>query len=344
MTRLAAMAGLGLAAACSDGTGPNQNSFDAAKVEAGLAVVEQATTAPVIRSFGALGASISGSQAPSATGPDRLVSAVRTLAGIVRPEVNAAFVPVIGGDVLGQTYVYHQASGTYVVDPARTGAPANGVRFILYQLDANDHPTSTEAGYADLIDAQSSSSSSAGLTLRVVSGGITYLEYAFALSGSVANATVAVDGFISNGTEQVDFDITTNGQLFWQGGPASIDAHLEVPSKDFAVTVALAGTAGSQSGDGSYDLKVTSGADVLVLEADVAAGVVDASVTYNGSLFATITGPVGSPTVAGENGRELTNAEMAVLGHVVAFAGGVLEVFGGLLEPVGVLLLIGLGL
>ncbi|MEZ4457574.1 MAG: hypothetical protein R2882_13660 [Gemmatimonadales bacterium] len=146
MTRLAALAGLGLAAACSDGTGPNQTSFDAAKVEAGLAVVEQATTAPVIKSFGALGASISGSQAVSATGPDRFVSAVRKLAGIVRPDVNAALVPVIGGDVLGQTYVYNQASGIYVVDPARTGAPANGVRFILYQPDANDHPTSTEVG------------------------------------------------------------------------------------------------------------------------------------------------------------------------------------------------------
>ncbi|MEZ4457573.1 MAG: hypothetical protein R2882_13655 [Gemmatimonadales bacterium] len=43
------------------------------------------------------------------------------------------------------------------------------------------------------------------------------------------------------------------------------------------MTVALAGTAGSQSGDGSYDLKVTSGTDVLVLEADVASGTVDAT-------------------------------------------------------------------
>ena len=44
-------------------------------------------------------------------------------------------VQVIRPAVLGHTYVYDPAAHRYVPDPARTGAPANGVRFILYAAD-----------------------------------------------------------------------------------------------------------------------------------------------------------------------------------------------------------------
>ncbi|MGE0552935.1 MAG: hypothetical protein AB7R55_05850 [Gemmatimonadales bacterium] len=334
---LAAMVG------CSDGTGPTDGEFDAPRVQAGLATIEQASDAPVIASFMALGRHVGASagRVPG-TGASRLVRAVGRMAGLTGPQA-IALVPVMRQSAYGTTFVYDPGQDRYVAAPGRAGAPANGVRFVLYELLENDKPDpAREVGYADLVDAGAAASNSLGVTLEVVAGGVTYLSYAFDLAGSVQSSSLEVEGFLSDGANRVDFAITTTGQMFARGGTVTVDAELSVPGQDFAVSASIEGTADDTNDDGHVALSVRSASDRIDVDATTESGQLDATFTINGSLLATATGHPAEPVIRGEGGRELTPAEHEVLGHIVVFADGVFRLLGNLLEPAGALLLLAL--
>jgi hypothetical protein len=156
--------------------------------------------------------------------------------------------------------------------------------------------------------------------------------------------TVTVKGFMSDGTERVNFELTTTGQLFGRGGTVTLDAKLEVPSQQFQVTTRVVGPAGENQTPAQIELVVKSATDVVALNAKFAAGQVDAAVTVNTKLFATIKGDPASPIIKGEGGRDLTAEELAALGQVFEFSKGVFELIAGLLAPAGALLLLGLGI
>jgi len=342
--------------ACSDrsGTAPNQSTrFDAATLEANVAAMERISSTPVLVSFAALGSHLgsAGVAVPPATSEAGLAAAGRVarlvsrIAGLVGPGTNAQLVPIIRSSVLGKTFVYDSATKRYVVDPARTGAPANGVRFILYQIDpATKEPKpGVETGYADLIDEEASSTTSLGLRLRVVSQGTTYLEYAFEVSGQVVSPTLAVNGYLTDGTDRLNFQLTASGQLIGNGGAIRLDARLEVPSHQFSVTATVQGIGGGGNGDGQVDLTVRSGTDVIVVAGKVQGGQLDASFRVNGALLATATGDPKSPVIRGQDGRELTAEEVKALQQIVGLTEGIFKLFYGLLEPVAALLGLGLG-
>lgn len=343
---MTALGGLVLAAACSDSQGPAQDpaKFNAQKVRDGLATVEAVGASPVLKSFGALGGQIGSSVPTGAPALDRFMGVVREVTGIVRPETQVALVPIIRSGMLGKTLVYDAVAKKYVPSE-RTGAPANGVRFVLYDPDAAGQPDPTkEIGASDLTDEKASSLTSAGLRLKVTSKGSTYLDYSFDVSGSIVAAVVNVSGYMSDGTNRVDFTIATTGQLFGKGGTATVDAKLEVTAQQFKIVAHASGPAGGAAGESRIDVTVTSGSDVLAVAVKVNGTTVDASIKANGTLFATITGTTANPIIKGDGGRELTAEELAAVGEVVKFSQGVFEMIGGLLAPAGALLLIGLGL
>ena len=346
MRTIMASGALAVLAACSDSNAPGQpTTFNSRQVKDGLATVEQVGASPVLKSFQALGGQIGASAgATASSGTDRYVAAVRNIVGILQPQTQAALIPIIRSSMLGKTLVYDPATKKYIASD-RTGAPANGVRFILYQNDASNQPiVGQEIGAADLTDQKAASLTSAGLRLVVTSNGKTFLDYGFDLSGPVAVAVVNVAGYMSDGTDRVDFKITTTGQLFGRGGTATIDAKLEVAAKQFAITAKVKGPAGGGTGPTEIDLTVTAGSDVIMVSSRGTESAIDAKVMVNGKLFATVTGTSANPIIRGDGGRELTTEELAALGEVVKFGEGVFELIGGLLAPAGVLLLIGLGL
>ena len=345
---------LGLAACSERSTiGPTPTDrFDVATFEANLATMERVASTPVLESFKALGqhagsVSVGGSPAAAAgTEPTavagrllRLVSRIATLTG---RSSGAQLVPIIRSEVLGSTFVYDPLSKQYVYDPARTGAPPNGVRFILYQLDEETQAphAEVEIGWVDLIDEKVSSTSSLGLRLRVVSGGVTYLEYGFELSGQLVSPTLAVSGFMSDGTERLTFDLTVSGQVIGHGGAVRLDARLEMPSRGFKVLAAVRGA----GGEGQVDLTVQGGDDLINMKASVQESRLDATFTVNGRLLATAMGDPEHPVIRGEGGRDLTPEELAALAQIVGLAEGLFELFGELLEPVGALLGFGVAL
>lgn len=339
---------LGLAVACSGDSASEpstQNPWDASGVSANVAAIERVAAAPALESYRVLGRyiGVASSSAPAQEGAPALQAVARRLAELTGVAGGPQLVPVVRPAVLGRTYVFDAGAGTYVHDPARSGAPSNGVRFVLYETDAATGAIKpgVEIGYADLIDERASSPTTAGLRFRVVAGGVTYLEYAFELAGLVVSPTLQVNGFMSDGTDRVNFQVLVSGPAWGHGGTARLEAKLELPSEDFSVVTTMESEPGGPS---EVELTVRGGSDVIVVKARVESGQVDATVTVNGKVLATATGDASNPVLRGEGGRELTAEELTALGQIVAFADGVFRLFGELLAPAGALLGLALGL
>ena len=345
--RRLALMGVGFLAACSESNAPERGAFNPARVEAGITTVQRLAASPVLGSLTATGRVAGGVSSAGMIGGNSgagLESALQRLTSATAG-AGAALIPVMQPSVLGRTFVYDASTRKYVPDASRTGAPSNGVRFVLYETAGNGDPVpGREVGYADLTDERRSSPTTAGVRLVVVGGGVTHLDYSFDLTGSLDAATFVVQGFLSDGSDRVNFSIRTSSQLFGRGGDASIDATITVPRHDFTVTAKAAGIAGESNGDGSIDLTVRSGADEIVVEAETVEGQIDATFTVNGELFATATGDARSPAIRGQGGRDLTAEELEALGAIVQMAEGLFELVGGLLAPAGALLLIALGI
>lgn len=124
----------------------------------------------------------------------------------IRPNYKA-----LPSEVLGKTFEFDADSGSYV-ESDRTGAPGNGVRFIVYAIDPISHEpiVDTEVGYVDLIDLSPSSTSSVGLRMLLVSGGTTYLDYKFNAAPGLNSVVLGVDGYLSDGTSRLNFDVDMN--------------------------------------------------------------------------------------------------------------------------------------
>jgi len=340
---------LGLVAACSDSTSePTPNSWDGTRVSANVATIERVAATPALESYRVLGRYIGGatSTAPAAEGAPAVVAVARRIADLAGAMGGPELVPVVRPAVLGRTYAFDATTQKYQPDPARAGAPANGVRFILYETNAESwviNPA-VEIGYADLIDEKAASQSSAGLRFRVVAGSVTVLEYSFELSGLVVAPALAVQGYMSDGAERVNFQLAVSGPAWGHGGTARLDARLEVPSQDFSVVVKTEAAAGEPNGPAMVEMTIEGGSEVIVVKSKTESGQVDATVTVNGKVLATVTGDAAHPVLKGEDGRDLTADEMAALGQIVAFAGGVFKLFGDLLAPAGALLGLALGL
>ena len=346
---LLTVVGLGLLAGCSDGTAARPGRFNAARVEAGVAAVERAGASPVLSSLQVVGRFAGDVGAPasnvSAARWERgLETTVRRLAATTT-DVGAALIPVMRPSVLGKTFVYDASARKYLPDATRTGAPPNGVRFVLYETAANGDPIpGREVGFADLTDERRSSPTTAGVRLVVVSGGVTHLSYSFDLTGSLDAAKFDVHGFLSDGTERIEFSISTSHQLFGRGGKATLDATLTAAQHDFVVRAKAEGTAGESDGDGQIALTISSGSDEIVVDAQTVEGQLDATFTVNGQLLATATGDPHAPVIRGDGGHELTEEEMHALGAIVGMAESLFKFVSDLLQPAGVLLLIALGI
>ena len=105
-----------------------------------------------------------------------------------------------------------------------TGAPANGVRFILYAINpVTGEPVDPlqEVGYADLLDQSTGSSNS--VRVQLVSNNVTYFDYGVTGSSTASSAQVVVDGYVTDGTTRVNFDLNTSAVQ--TGSEAGLDRY-----------------------------------------------------------------------------------------------------------------------
>jgi hypothetical protein len=191
-----------------------------------------------------------------------------------------------------------------------------------------------ELGYADVIDASSGSSISWRVT--VVSGAVTYLDYAITGTPTSQGGIVTISGFATDGSRRANFTLKNTIVETSSALKLTLDYKLDVPSRNLAfdyVTVLNL----PQSGPNTLTLDLTmagpNGTVNLSGTGDAAGGTY--TVKVNGDLFATITADgSGTPTVTGASGAALTPAEEETLRTIFGWyeeSGDFLE---DLLDPV----------
>ena len=343
------------AAGCTDdATAPDVAArFDARRLAADVVATEQAMRPPIWESFSALSerfelvatatSAVAGSRellrTPNSLTPARskqiAIATAERLMTVVGPDVSPAS-PVLRPGALGRTYVYDATLRRYVLAPERTGAPAGGVRFILYAVNPVTHEpiVATEIGHADLIDEGRTRPTGVGLRLIVVSEGTTYLDYRVAIDGSPNSGTLAVTGFLTDGTTQLDFDIDVSGTAGPGGATMNVAFEFGVPARAFSVVGSADGVHSSTSELGRVNLVVRSGPTKIELAVTGDESTVNATILVNERIFATITGDHHNPVVRGAGGRDLRQEEVEALHGILRLVGGVFELFGNLLKPI----------
>lgn len=208
------MIGALLATACTD-RGPaaiDGADFDARRVEANLQMFDQVLGSAVWQSFRALGPrfTVGGSAVGVFSTPSMSELALQLIAAA---EPGVARVPRLPSEIRGTTLVLDPETLRYVPDPERSGAPENGVRFILYPVNpVTQQPVlDAEIGYADLIDEGEELPDGIALRLEVVSGDVAYLDYRVSAGGTETSGSLTAAGFITDG--QAKRTLSTPGSM-----------------------------------------------------------------------------------------------------------------------------------
>jgi hypothetical protein len=301
--------------------------------------VDLATGAGASASLAQLRSGASGSRVDAVGYADRLRSVLPSEA----PSGFSASSADIPPEALGKTFVFDAETGGYVVSD-RPGAPANGVRFVLYAIDPVTHAIVEpldEIGYVDVIDQSGSNNRSA--RILVVCGSTTYLDYEVNASGTASSGNVLVEGFVTNGTTRGDFRL--DNRIVMTGptsGQLTLDYGIEVPSRDlsfeFEMTLSLDGASEGGAITLSLELSGPNGHVNLAGSFSTLGSTGSLDVDVNGEDFATIT-VTNTPTtsaieIVGADGAALTDGDREALENIFSAFEEAFEVVDDLLRPV----------
>lgn len=320
-------------AACSDSTGPTTPNIDPAATRAALdQVIDQYfVDNPGISSLETFQAAI-GNALPSIAPLDLSFrphsQSLFGLAGRMGANMSAAYARVsslpvlmanIPTELLGTTFVFDPGANQYIPsDPPRTGAPVDGVRFILYDGIA----TLNEVGYLDFVDASTFGSTSATLdvTLKVfitdASTTMPVLQYRVTGTATDTGGTVFFTGFLSDGSSQLDFDFEVTGS-----DATGFSAGFELSAGNIAVTLDLSET---QTGSQTVGASLSVGSDEIrfLVMIDATGEIQGGSGIFfdDGSgevLVAIFSGNIDQgPQLTNAQGDPLTSAELQALASI----------------------------
>ena len=296
--------------------------FDAALAPAGP-VISASAAALDIRA-----ASREGMRAAAVRSAKRLASVLTA-----RPKSGmSATIAAVPAEVAGKTFV--SSGGAYVVSDL-AGAPANGVRFLLYAVDPVTFlPVEplVETGHVDLIDLSSGTTSSA--RVRVFSGTTEYLDYTVTVTNTSSGGRINVIGYVTDGTHQAN--ISLRAALTFAGG-LTLTYSVDVPTRDFSIDLTLT-TNGvdPQNATIGVNLDVRGGNGWIQMSGqfDQSGGTLNVSVS--GRHFATITQVGGgAPLITGAGGEPLTDDDIVALEGIFYITNGAFASFDQLFLPVG---------
>jgi hypothetical protein len=272
-----------------------------------------------------------GIQAAAARSAQRIA---RMMPHPVRRAINPS-VAAIPPEYLGKVFVW--SNGAYAVS-ALNGAPANGVRFLLYAVDpVTGLPTAelTQTGHVDLVEMSSGTTSSARII--VVSGGTTYLDYRVNVTAVGTSGQVTVLGFVTDGTTQATFNLRST--LTADAG-LTLSYSIDVPQRDLSIDLTMNATGTTPDAstiEVTLDMRGQNGE--VQLGGSFTANGGSLNITINGTAFATITSTAGAePVITGADGQPLAPEELDAVQRVFEFSGGAFLAFDALVLPVGVFL------
>ena len=335
-----------VSSACADTTGPR--ALDADALEADLAGANNAVAAPAVVSFTEVGSEINRTLAllgggsavvdlPAAllVNPKALVERAELRARVRSEFGEAAAIPAAA---LGGTFEYSVALSRYVRG-TRTGAPANGVRFVLYAVDPATHDIIVplvETGYADLTRTVAQQTATA--RVEVFGGGATplkVLDYSVTIGGAVVSPTVLVAGFAKHGTDSLAFSLRSALSLAQQ--TIAIDWRTALPSRSLTSRVQQTLVGGASPRLDIDGLLTSASGRVRIAGTIQQATGGTLTVSVNGNTFATITmdsAEDDSPTILNGNGEPPTEREQHLLRHILDWFEDAFDTYEDLLDPV----------
>jgi hypothetical protein len=276
--------------------------------------------------------------------PGGILRPTRPLNAQMLVEPSFSMEPIFPSNFLGKTFEWSEELGRYAMTD-RAGAPANGVRFILYAVDPiTEQPALplNEVGRLDLIDEGSASAT----RLRVVAetGGFTRLDYlvsaSYALLGEDVQATATGEGYISDGTRRLDFDLIQTVTLNNSTGVMGVDLAYDLRMDDENVRVLV--NAGTEidlaASDVSLDvlMTITDGGNVTVFDARVDQNeTISGTVSHNGETVVLISGTTSAPVFTDGEGAALTSSEVEALTQIFDLFDDVFDFVEDVFEPFG---------
>lgn len=333
-------------AGCGKDSGPSE--FDPQGTAADMSAAQDAFGSQQAASYAAVGLDISAvlNGSPAVASSAALVMSrplansaryARQLATLVPRsgkgiQATAAAVPA---SVLGTTFVWDEATDVYVAS-SLTGAPAAGVRFLLYAIDpVTLRPVEpvVEVGYVDVIDQ--STSTLTDLRIKVVSGATVYLDYDVSAASTASGGLVTISGFASNGSVFANFSLKNTINQNASGLVLSLDYDLTVPSRNLTLnwTATFANISATEVAV-TLDLAISGpNGNVRIVGTYGATGGAF-TVKVNGDTFATITLEGSTSVITGAGGAALTPEEEATLQTIIDYYDSSLGAFSDLLGPV----------
>ncbi|MDH3427576.1 MAG: hypothetical protein OEM23_03990 [Gemmatimonadota bacterium] len=308
------------AAACGDDpTGPGSGDpFDIEQSSQDFGVVQTAFTAnldvaddmgfvlPVLEGIGPAARRFERVSIPS---EPTILSMARTTRLSVGS--GASVQPILPSDVLGKTFEWSDLEGGYVVS-ARTGAPPNGLRVIVYDRTATPF---VEVGFVDVTDE--SDPTADRLHVRLEKDGLTRLDYTVEATQSTSAVAVVVDGFITDGVERVNFHVSESAEETESGATLTVGYVLAMEGRPLSVSFSTTLNIGATL---SAELTATfvNGSNVLSLSmSQDETGAIDGTVTWNGNVVMTVTGTgEGEPIFLGPEGEALTPAQAQAIAEM----------------------------
>ncbi|MEN8145610.1 MAG: hypothetical protein ABFS14_11735 [Gemmatimonadota bacterium] len=254
-------------------------------------------------------------------------------------------VPIFPANLLGKTFEWSDEFLKYVLNEALTGAPANGVRFLLYPIDPlTRQPVSpasgSDIGHLDLTDESSPSSTRLGLVAQT--GGVTRVDYFIDVVVTATENDFAVvlagAGFVSDGTDVVDFDMsqTVAFNLLAESVDLDLLYSVAVPAEDVSVALDMniAVTGPEQLETATVVLSVSDGGDDVVLNAT--SGLDDSlngTISYNGTVVVNVSGTGENPVFVMADGSELTGADIEALQDLVGLFDDLFDFAEAIFDP-----------
>ncbi len=333
-------------AGCGKDNGPSEFNPEGSSDD--MAAAQSAFSSSAAASFAAVGSDISvalggsaavaGSAQLALSRPARTEQYTRAVTSLfhLSPAIQAS-VAAIPTSVAGKTFVYDAAIDTYVASEL-TGAPSNGVRFVLYAVNPitlRPAEPLNEVGYVDIVDESGSSTSA--FHVIVVSGGVTYLDYTASASGTTNSGLVTVAGFASNGTTRANFTVENTITATTNSINIGLEYTLRVPSRDLTISYQATFVAASETSvEATVDFTITGRNGNLQLTGSYSDGGGSFTVKVNGETFATVTITVdGQAVLTSASGDPLTESEEATVREAVDYYDASLDLSTTLLSPLG---------
>ncbi len=248
--------------------------------------------------------------APAAPSAATAADTRRTLAALA-VRAPTAVMALFPANVLDSTFIWDTAGGGHYRIDHTTGGPANGVRFVLYQVnDTTGQPRLPlqTTGYVDLIDVSSPQANA--IHIVVQAAGNSAADYTVSEVRTTASLQLTAVGYVRdvliNGP-QVSFNLSH----LLTFADSSISTDYEASNGSASVSMLSTITGSGSSLNLTMDWKVTQGGSVEIV--GVSGDTIDVKFKINDAVFAQVEGTPSNASVTTPTGQPLTSTQALAL-------------------------------